>query len=87
MEARNIIKQIMSNKKVTNAELARTLGVTQATIWDRLNNKKGRRDIPVSLLNEMLSALDCQIVITPKNCILPQDAFVIDSENDKEKQE
>lgn len=87
MEARNAIKQIMTDKKVTNAELARTLNVTQATIWDRLNNKKGRKDIPVSLLNEMLSALDYQIVITPKNCILPQNAFVIDSEDDKEKQE
>lgn len=78
MEARNIIKQIMINKKVTNAELARTLNVTQATIWDRLNNKKGRKDIPVSLLNEMLSALDYQIIITPKNNNAHQEVFTID---------
>ena len=63
MEARELIKEIMKNKEVTNAELARRLNVTQATVWDRLNNKKGRRDIPLSLLTEMLSVLDCQVIV------------------------
>lgn len=50
-------------EEMTNAELARRLSITQATLWDRLNNRKGRRDIPVSLLSEMLTALDCKVVI------------------------
>lgn len=63
MDARDIIKLIMKKKEITNAELARRLSITQATLWDRLNNRKGRRDIPVSLLSEMLTALDCKVVI------------------------
>ena len=63
MDARDIIKLIIKKKEITNAELARRLSITQATLWDRLNNRKGRRDIPVSLLSEMLTALDCKVVI------------------------
>lgn len=63
MDARETIKLIMKEKGVTNAELARRLSITQATLWDRLNNRKGRKDIPVSLLSEMLAALKCKVVI------------------------
>lgn len=63
MDARETIKLIMKEKGVTNAELARRLSITQATLWDRLNNRKGRKDIPVSLLSEMLAALECKVVI------------------------
>ena len=63
MDARETIKLIMKEKGVTNAELARRLSITQATLWDRLNNRKGRKDIPVSLLSEMLAALEYKVVI------------------------
>lgn len=67
MEARQIIKTIMVNEGVTNAQMANRLNISQATVWDRLNNKKGRKDIPTSLLDEMLKVLDYKIVIVPYN--------------------
>lgn len=67
MDARDIIKEIMVKQDTTNAVLAKRLSVSNATIWDRLNNRKGRKDIPVSLLNEMLKALDYKVTIVPHN--------------------
>ena len=40
MTGREIIKLIMEEQGVTNAELAARLNITQAALWDRLNNKK-----------------------------------------------
>lgn len=77
MEAREIIKAIMTRKGVTNAELARQLNVTQATIWDRLNNKKGRRDIPTNLLRSMVAPLGYKIVIISEDTQIPEDGYEV----------
>lgn len=77
MEAREIIKDIMSTDEVTNAELARRLDITRATVWDRLNNKKGRKDIPVSLLKTMLSALGYKIVVVPDETPIPEGGYEV----------
>ena len=50
---------------MSNAELAAKLNITQAALWDRLNNKKVK-DIPLSLLTEMLRMLDYTVQITPR---------------------
>lgn len=65
MTGREIIKEIMNEQGVTNAELAAKLNITQAALWDRLNNKKVK-DIPLSLLSEMLRMLDYTVQITPR---------------------
>lgn len=65
MTGREIIKEVMNEQKVTNAELAARLNITQAALWDRLNNKKVK-DIPLSLLTEMLRVLDYTVQITPR---------------------
>lgn len=80
MEAREILKNIMNEHEIPNAELARRLDVTPATIWDRLNNKKGRKDIPVSLLRAMLSAMGYKIVIVPEEMDVPEDGYTVDEQ-------
>lgn len=65
MTGREIIKEVMNEQGVTNAELAAKLNITQAALWDRLNNKKVK-DIPMSLLSEMLRMLDYTIQIVPR---------------------
>ena len=77
MEARDVLKAIMVQKQITNAELAKKLDITQATLWDRLNNRKGRKDIPVSLLSEMLMALDYEIQILPKDTPVPTNGYKV----------
>ena len=65
MTGREIIKEIMQEQGMSNAELASKLKITQAALWDRLNNKKVK-DIPVSLLSEMLRMLDYTVQIAPR---------------------
>lgn len=65
MNARQIVKEIMSNKKITNADMAHRLSITQAALWDRLNTGKAK-DVSVSTLCEMLAVMDYDVVIVPR---------------------
>lgn len=76
MKARDIVKEIMTRKELGNAEFARVLNITPATLWDRLNTKKAK-DIPVSTLNEMLAALGYKIAIIPEDVPVTDDGFVV----------
>lgn len=77
MKAREIIKVIMEKKGVTNACMAARLNITPATLWDRLNTKKAK-DIPVSLLSEMLRALDYKVVLVPRNSKMSADWYEVE---------
>ena len=65
MLARDIVKEIMAEKGIKNADMASALGVSQATLWDRLNNKK-TSNMSVGKLNEMLRYLGYEVVIMPR---------------------
>ncbi len=65
MNGREIVKDIMTREGKTNAEVADMLNITQAAMWDRLNNKK-IKDIPLSTLNEMLRVLGYKVAIVPR---------------------
>lgn len=64
MNGREMIKAIMEEQGINNATAANRMGITQATLWERLNNKK-TRDIPLSTFCDMLRALDCELVVVP----------------------
>lgn len=77
MKAREITKVIMDKQGVNNASMADRLSITQAALWDRLNTKKAK-DIPVSMLSEMLRALDYKVVIVPRSSRLPSDGYEVE---------
>jgi transcriptional regulator with XRE-family HTH domain len=77
MTGREIIKAIMNEQGVSNAEMAGRLNITQATLWDRLNNKKVK-DIPLSLMSEMLRVLDYSIQIVPRATRIPDKSFKVE---------
>lgn len=64
MTSKELIKTLMTEKNVTNAEMAKTLGITQAALWDRLNPKKSD-NTTVTKLNAMLNALGYKIQVVP----------------------
>lgn len=81
MKAREIVKDILVQKNLSNVEFAKILDITPTALWDRLNTKKAK-DIPVSLLNEMLKPLDYKIMITPSETSIGESDYVIgDNEN------
>ena len=77
MKGREIIKAVMERKGKTNADLAANLEITPAALWDRLNSKKVK-DIPVSLLQDMLRAMDYKVVVVPRTTRLPIDGYEVD---------
>lgn len=77
MKARELIKVIMEKHDVSNACMADRLNITQAALWDRLNSKKVK-DIPVSLLSEMLRALDYKVVIVPRSSRITSDGYEVE---------
>ena len=77
MTGREIIKEIMKEQGITNAEMADRLNITQATLWDRLNNKKVK-DIPLSLLSEMLRVLDYNVQIVPRATRIPDKGYKVE---------
>lgn len=86
MNGREIIKDIMQKRGVTNTILANRLGISQAALWDRVDtqprNKKPRKDIPVSLLSEMIQAMDYKVIIVPAKTRLPKDGYLVDTHDD-----
>jgi DNA-binding Xre family transcriptional regulator len=77
MKAREIIKVVMEKQDVNNACMADRLNITQAALWDRLNTKKAK-DIPVSMLSEMLRALDYKVVLVPRSSRVPTDGYEVE---------
>lgn len=77
MRGREVLKAVMEHQDITNAILAKRLNITSAAVWERLNNKNVK-DIPVSLLSEMLQALNYKIIVVPEDTELPEGGYQID---------
>lgn len=77
MTGKEIVKKIMEEQSVGNAELAHKLSVKPTAMWDRLNNSK-TKDINVSLLSSMVRVLGYKIQIVPNNKKLPDGGFEIE---------
>lgn len=65
MNAKEIIKTLMNEKEVTNADMAGALNISQAALWDRLNPNK-TNNMTVNKLNSMLRYLGYDLVIIPR---------------------
>lgn len=66
MTAKELVKTLMVEKDVSNAEMANDLGITQAALWDRLNPKK-TNNMTIGKLNDMLSKLGYELVVREKD--------------------
>lgn len=77
MKGREILKEVMASKSLANADLAKRLNVSNATIWARLNNKNVK-DIPASLLTTMLRAMDYKVIAVPANTRIPDGGYEIE---------
>lgn len=66
MTAKELVKTLMVEKDVSNAEMANALGITQPALWDRLNPKK-TNNMTIGKLNDMLSKLGYELVVREKD--------------------
>ena len=77
MTAKELIKHLMTQKSVTNADMANSLEISQAALWDRLNPKK-TNNMTVTVMNKMLSILGYKIAIIPVDAVLPENGYVLE---------
>lgn len=77
MNGREIVKDIMNREGKTNAEVADMLNITQAAMWDRLNNKKVK-DISLSTLSEMLRVLGYKVAIVPRTHRVSDGGYIVE---------
>lgn len=61
MKATDILTKIMEMQGVTNAQLGKKIGCSGDIVYQR----KKQKNISVAVLNQMLCALDYEIVIQP----------------------
>ena len=64
MTSKEIVRTIMEEKNISNAELAHQVGVKPTAMWDRLNNTNSK-DLNVAVLSGMLRVLGYKIQIVP----------------------
>ena len=76
MTSKEIVKTIMEQQGVSNAELAHRVGVKPTAMWDRLNNTNSK-DLNVALLDDMLRALGYKIQIVPFNKQTPDGGYEV----------
>ena len=77
MTGKEIVKKIMEEQGVSNAEIAHKVSVKPTAMWDRLNNVK-IKDLNVSLLSPMVRALGFKIQIVQINKKLPDGGFEVE---------
>lgn len=76
MKATEILKKIMEEKGLTNAELGKKIGLSGDAVYQR----KSQDNISVKVLNQMLCAMDYEIVIQPTQTGRRADrVFVVDN--------
>lgn len=78
MTGREIVKTIMQESGTTNAELAEQLEITQAALWDRLNNKRVKSDLGVTLLCKMLRLMKFKVIVVPRTVRTPSGGYEIE---------
>lgn len=74
MTTQEIIKELMVKENKTNARFASDLEISQAALWDRLNNNN-RKDFSVSVLSKMVRLLGYKIQIVPLSKQKPEDGY------------
>ena len=65
MTSKEIVKAIMEEQGLSNADLAHMVGIKPTAMWDRLNNTS-IKDLNVALLRVMLRVLGYKIQIVPR---------------------
>ena len=65
MNSKEVVKKIIDEQGVAQAEVAAIMNISPATLWDRINSKK-TNSLTVKKLNEILRALGYEIVIMPR---------------------
>lgn len=77
MTSKEIVKTIMEQKNISNADLAHMVGIKPTAMWDRLNNTNSK-DMNVAVLSKMLQVLGYKIQIVPSGKKITEGVYEVD---------
>lgn len=77
MTAREIVNCLFKKSGISQSLYAKRLGVTRATLWDRLNTSK-TNDMTASLLSKMVSVLGYKVTVVPEDAETPSDGYDVE---------
>lgn len=66
MTPAEVVELVMEEKGMTNATVGKRIGLTSASMWDRLNNKK-KVSMKVGTIVQMLTAMDYKVIAVPSD--------------------
>lgn len=78
MNSREIVKTVMEKTGTGNSDLAGRLKISREALWDRLNNKRVKSDLSVTLLCDMLRVMDYKVIIAPRTSKLSPGEYEIE---------
>ena len=85
MNEKEIIIKLMEEQGVSLADLANKMGLTSATLWDRIKSPKNK-SLTTKKLNEILKQLNYEIVLMPRaKASKINGAYVVVPESDESK--
>ena len=85
MKATDAIKQLMEEKKMSNAYLANMVGVSSQTMWDRISGRNSKHPA-VDKMVELLKIFDYEMVFVPRGKASRIDgAFIIEMSEEPKK--
>ena len=65
MNSKELVKKLIEEQGIPQAEVAEKMGIKPQALWDRLNSKK-TSSMSVSKLSEMLLQLGYEVVVMPR---------------------
>jgi predicted XRE-type DNA-binding protein len=65
MNAKELVRKLIEEQGVSQAEVAAKMNISPAALWDRISSKK-TSSLSVKKLNEILRALGYEIVVMPR---------------------
>lgn len=77
MNPKELVKEKMKEKDVSNVAMAEYLKISPAALWDRLNNKKSN-NTTITNLHDMLSLLGYKVVVVPKDMKPKDDCYEVE---------
>lgn len=78
MTGKQIVSDLMKKQGVANCDMATAIGVTQATLWERLNPKKSD-NMTIKTLQEMAGVLGYEVVVVKKGTLVDDAYYIGDS--------
>lgn len=80
MDAQEVVKKILEQQSKSQRSLARDVGVSPQTMYNRLNKSQG---VSISDYVEMLNALDYEIKVVPVPIKDNRPSFILSREDGK----